>query len=108
MGWYEKIKAAHLAVTESVSHFGRMKSDRYFVWQEDGRNDLAGDGVHAEKAVTGSTDLFTKLEKDPWVDEIEASFEAHGIAWSRGGTSYEKDTGFIHYDWDWEVLDGKA
>ncbi len=68
MMWYEKILAAHLDVTDQVSHIERMHSDRYFVWQEDGENVLAADDSHAERAVTGTTDLFTKQEFDPWVD----------------------------------------
>ena len=35
MTWFECIIAAHTAVTDSVSHGGRMKSKRYFVWQEE-------------------------------------------------------------------------
>ena len=62
MSWQEHIIAAHLAVTDAVRHGRTMKSDRYFVWQEDGTNDLTADDTHAEKAVTGTTDLFTKQE----------------------------------------------
>ena len=53
MTWYETIIAAHTAVTDSVSHNERMKSDRYFVWGENGADDLEASNVHAEKAVTG-------------------------------------------------------
>ena len=60
MSWQEHIIAAHLAVTDAVRHGRTMKSDRYFVWQEDGANDLTADDTHTEKAVTGTTDLFTK------------------------------------------------
>ena len=38
--WYERVIAAHRAVTDAVSHAVRLKSDRYFVWQEDGSHDL--------------------------------------------------------------------
>lgn len=106
MRWYKKIIAAHTAVTDAVSHFERMQSDRYFVWQEDGGNDLSADGVHAERAVTGFTDLFTTVEFDPWADEIEESFDDYGIAWTLRDVQHEEDTGLIHYTWDWEVTDG--
>ena len=43
MAWYETIIAAHTAVTQAVSHGQRLKSSRYFVWQEDGANDLEAD-----------------------------------------------------------------
>lgn len=102
--WAQRIIAAHLAVTDAVSHGGRIQSDRYFVWQEDGANDFEAGGIHAEKAVTGSTDLFTKQEFDPWRDELEAAFDAAEIAWRLNSCQFEEETGFWHYEWDWEVF----
>lgn len=103
MTWQEQIVAAHLTVTEAVSHSLRLKSERYFVWQEDGANDLEADGVHAEKSVSGTTDLFTKQEFDPWKEQFEAALDAAGIAWYLNSIQYEEDTGFTHYEWVWEV-----
>ena len=102
--WAQQIITAHLAVTDAVSHGGRIQSDRYFVWQEDGANDFEAGGLHAEKAVTGSTDLFTKQEFDPWRDELEAAFDAAEIVWSLNSCQLEEETGFWHYEWDWEVF----
>ena len=104
MAWSDTIKAAHLAVTDAVSHARRLKSERYFVWQEDGANDLAADGGHAERAVQGTTDLFTKRECDPWADELGEALTAHGVAWYLSSVQHEEDTGFFHYEWVWEVL----
>lgn len=105
MKWYEKIIAAHTAVTNAVSHGGRLKSDRYFVWQEDGSNDFLADGIHAEKAVSGSTDLFTKQEFDPWREEFEAALDnAEGIWWELKSIQFEADTKFWHYEWTWTVM----
>lgn len=103
MSWQEIIIAAHTAVTEHVSHLKRMESRRYFVWQEDGANDLAADNVHGERAVTGSTDLFTRVDFDPWAGALERSFDAYGIAWNLRDIQYEEETGITHYTWDWEV-----
>lgn len=103
MSWYETIIAAHLAVTKAVSHGHRLKSTRYFVWQEDGANDMGGNNGHAEGAVTGTTDLFTKTEFDPWGDALGASLTNYGISWSLEDVVYEEDTGFWHWTWDWEV-----
>lgn len=103
MTWYETIIAAHTAVTDAVSHTLRLKSDRYFVWQEDGSNDLSADNGHAEGAVTGTTDLYTKVEFDPWADALGESLTAYGIAWELSSIQYEEDTGFYHYEWAWEV-----
>lgn len=107
MRWYEKIVKAHTAVTEEVSHGERVKSQRYFVWQEDGADDFEADGIHAEKAMTGTTDLFTKQEFDPWRDDLEAALDADpDITWSLISVQYELETGYWHYEWEWTVTDG--
>lgn len=103
--WAEHIIAAHLAVTDTVRHGEMMQSDRYFVWQEDGRNDLEADDRHVEKVVTGTTDLFTKREFDPWKEEFEEALDASPyIAWRLNSVQFEPDTGFTHYEWRWEVV----
>lgn len=105
MAWHDTIKAAHLAVTSAVSHARRLQSERYFVWQEDGGNDLSANDAHEERAVQGTTDLFTTREHDPWAEELGEALSSHGIAWYLSGVQYEEDTGFFHYEWVWEVTD---
>lgn len=105
MRWYETIIAAHTAVSDAVSHARYMNGDRYFVWQEDGSNDYTADDVHAGRAVTGTTDLYTRVEFDPWVDELGNSFDTYGIFWNINSIQYEEDTGFYHIEWRWEVID---
>lgn len=107
MTWYETIIAAHLQVTDQVSHGRRLNSDRYFVWQEDGADDLEADDIHAEKAMTGITDLFTKVEFDPWANALGHAFDASGrILWRLSSVDYEEDTGFWHWQWRWRCLGG--
>ena len=106
MRWYEKIIGALGTVTNAVSHGYRMKSERYFVWQEDGENDLLAGNRHAEHAVTGTVDLFSKVEFDPWCDELRAALDAAGIAWHLNSVQFEEDTGFWHWEWVFEVTDG--
>ena len=103
--WAEKIIAAHLAVApaSAVSHSEKLTSERYFIWEEDGANDLGADNGHAERAVTGATDLYSKIEFDPWAEAIGESFEAHGVAWKLVSSGYEEDTEFYHWSYDWEV-----
>lgn len=107
MRWFEKIIAVHTAVTDAVRHAEHLHSDRYFVWQEDGADDFEADGIHAEKAVTGTTDLYTKKEFDPWREELEAALDAaEGIRWSLNSVQYEEQTGYWHFEWEWTVQDG--
>lgn len=99
----ERLIAAHTAVTDAVSHGTKLTSSRYFVWQEDGSNDLIADGRHAEKAMTGTTDLFTRMEFDPWKEQFEESLDDSGICWYLNSVQYEEETGYWHYEWVWEV-----
>lgn len=107
MRWHSKIMAAHLTVTDAVSHYSRMKSERYFVWAEEDRADLIAESVHTERTVSGTTDFFTKTEFDPWAEAIEQAFDLYHIAWRKLSTQHETDTGFIHHEWEWSVIDGK-
>lgn len=52
----------------------------------------------------GSTDLYTKIEFDPWVEELGIAFDKAEISYSYTFIEYEEDTGFYHHSWDWEVL----
>lgn len=106
MTWYEKIIAVHTAVTDAVSHGQRLNSDRYFVWQEEGAADLEANSRHIERAMTGTTDLFSKQEFDPWREAFEAALDNAGIAWSLNSVQFEEDTGFWHWEWLWGVRYG--
>lgn len=104
-GWAQTVITAHTSVAGSaVSHAGRMKSSRYFVWQEDEGNELRADNGCGERAVCGYTDLFTKREFDPWAYAIGDAFDSAGISWHKTGTTYEPDTKFFHHTWEWEVV----
>lgn len=106
MRWYDKIIAAHRDVTDAVSHGARMKSERYFIWQEDGVLGLAGDNRFVDGTFSGSTDLYTKQELDPWAEALGEALSSRGIAWNLRDVQYEPETGFWHHTWDWEVTDG--
>lgn len=112
--WAQTIIAAHLAAASAVSergggavdvsHAERLSSRRYFVWQEDGSNDLNADNGHDEQAVNGYTDLFTEVEFDPAVQELGRCFDAAGISWEYTGASWETNTRLFHHSFEWEVL----
>lgn len=106
MSWYETVIAAHTAVTDDVSHGRRLNSDRYFVWQEERGDDLEANGRHIEKAMSGTTDLFSKIEFDPWREKFETSLNASGMAWYLNSVQFEPDTGFWHWEWVWSVRYG--
>lgn len=102
--WAEKIISIHTDVTDAVSHVARLKSDRYFVWWESDRDDFIADGKHKEKKIIGYTDLYTKIEFDPWCDAFETSIDnAEGVAWKYDSTDYDEDTKMWRYSWKWEL-----
>ena len=106
--WAETVIEMHTAVTNSVSHAARIKSDRYFCWMEDDVGDLVVGNKHLERYHYGITDLFTKKEFDPWVDDFEEELNSiDGVVWSFEGTDYEEDTGFFHHQWRWGVPNGE-
>lgn len=103
--WADTIIGCHTVVTDQVSHMTRMKTRRYFVWQEDGADDMLADNRHIARAVTGTTDLFTPQEFDPWAAAFEAALDAaEGVSWYLNSIQYEEDTGIYHYEWVWSVM----
>lgn len=102
--WHDTIIACHLAVTDQVSHYERMKSDRYFVWQEEDANGYRVNNRRGDYAMAGSTDLFTKQEFDPWCEQFEAALDSMGVSWYKASVQHEDETQIIHHEWRWEVL----
>lgn len=101
MSWQDDVIRVHTNVSDKVSHIERMKSDRYFVWEEDDRVDLIADNKHIEKAIVIVTDLFTKHEFDSWVDLFSDSLDAEGYSWGYEFVERETDTGIFHHQWTW-------
>ena len=106
MSWFETVIAVHTAVTDAVSHGKCLNSERYFVWQEERGDDFEADGRHAERAMSGTTDLFSKQEFDPWKDAFEAQLNASPLIWYLNSVQFEEDTGFWHWEWVWSVRYG--
>lgn len=112
--WAQIVIATHLSAASAasstgtepvaVSHAARIQSRRYFVWQEEGGNDLAAENGHDELAVTGYTDLFTEVEFDEAVPALGRAFDDAEISWEYSGASFEPDTGLFHHSWEWEVV----
>ena len=76
----------------------------YGVYAEDGANDFNADGEHAEKAVQGTVDYFTRDDSGTPQTTIEAALEGLNVPWYLNTIQYEDDTGYIHYEWVFEVI----
>lgn len=76
----------------------------YGVFAEDGANDLNADGEHAEKALQGTVDYFTRDDSGTPKATVEAVLEGLNVPWYLNSIQYEDDTGYIHYEWVFEVI----
>lgn len=81
------------------------QTDNYIVWAEEGEGDAVhADGQRVECAILGTIDYFTKTENDPIVKEIEAALNSDdGLAWELNSVQWERETGYIHYEWAFEI-----
>ena len=101
----DKVKEALLEVTEEVSHYeASQKGCHYIVYAEDGE----GAGVHGDnqkllQSIEGTIDLYTKKDRDPWVEGIQRSLKRKRIAFRLSEVSYEQETGYLHYQWIFET-----
>ena len=81
------------------------KKDKYIVWQENTQGNTGyGDGKPTTKTIDGTIDYFTLTEYDSNKELIEQALIDLGIAWRLNSIQYEDDTGYIHYEWTWEMI----
>ena len=72
------------------------------VYAEDGANDLEAGDIHAEKAIQGTIDYYTRDDSGAPQTTIETALNNGQIAWYLNSIQFEDDTGFIHYEWVFE------
>lgn len=101
------LKSALLTVTSQVFHGFPPQNvmGSYIVWAEDGEVEAVWSSNKRRLAVkTGTVDFFTKAENDPDMQKIEAALDSIRIGWRLNSIQYEPDTGYIHYEWRWEMI----
>lgn len=95
-----------LTVTEDTFHYeAHKKPDKYIVWAEDSE----ADAVHADnhktnQVIQGTIDYFTKTEFDSNFELIQDKLNSADIAWRLNSIQREEGTGYIHYEWVWEMI----
>ena len=105
----ETLRAALEATGYSFAHFGWAKEAMerkrdHGVYAEDGANDFEAGNHHTERAVQGTVDYFTRDDSGAPQAIIEAALDSCGCAWYLNSVQFEQDTGFIHYEWVFEVV----
>lgn len=101
----ESVKEALMDVSNRVYHYEAFEvADDYFVWSEDIEgNSLQGDNKKIYKVVQGTIDYFTKTENSSKIGEVEESLNSREISYRLNSVQYEDETGYIHYEWVFEV-----
>lgn len=101
-----KVRDAMLRVTENVGHYEAMqKDDQYIVWAEDFEtNSLHVDNEKKEQVIQGTIDYFTKEDGDKNVDKIQHELKTAKITYKLNSVQNEEETGYIHYEWIWEIV----
>lgn len=99
------VRNALLTVTQNVGHYkAYKKADKYIVWAEDGADEaLHADNTLTAQAISGTVDYFTKEENDSNVRAISNALTSAGIPHRMNSIQFEDLTGYIHYEWKWEI-----
>lgn len=95
-----------LAVTPDTFHYeAHKKPDKYIVWAEEGEGSSGhADGHKTLQVIQGTIDYFTKTEFDPNFELIQKKLNTADIAWKLNSIQHEEKTGYIHYEWVFEVV----
>lgn len=97
------------ALTEtgySFAHFGWSKAPDgdYGVYAEDDQLALYADNKPVEKVLQGTIDYFTRDDSGKPMSVIEGKLEKYNVPYRMESIQFEPDTGYIHYEWVFEVL----
>ncbi len=99
------LKNILLELTPYSFHYkANAKPDRYIVWAEDSE----GSSVYIDnrkqlQSIQGTIDYFTRTDNDPMVAALQNKLSVNEIPWKLSSVQYEEETGYIHYEWVWEV-----
>lgn len=103
----EQLKAALKETGLPFAHFGWSEAPAgdYGIYAEDGANDFESDGQHSELALTGTVDYFTRDDSGaPKATVEDALRSVWNCVWYMNSVQFEQDTGYIHYEWVFEVV----
>ena len=102
----EQLKAAldSTSLSFAFAAWSKAPSGDYGVYTPDGAHDLEADDTHAEQAITGTVDYFTRSDGGTAKALIETALDTvEGLAWALNSVQYENDTGYLHLEWAFEA-----
>lgn len=89
--------------------WSKAPSGDYGVYFCDGQDQFAADELSAaEIAERGYVDYFTRDASTAPKTAIEAALKTVGCKWWLNSIQFEKETGYIHYEWIWINDNGKV
>lgn len=102
------VKNALLTVSKNVGHYQALKATApYIVWAEDGQSDTVwANNRMLGQVIQGTIDLYTKKENDPLFQAVQKALNAAEISFRLNSVQHEDDTGYIHFEWVFEVDNG--
>lgn len=102
----ERVKQALVSLPVDVFHYHAFKKkDRYIVWAENAEGgSVEADNGKQEYSVSGYIDFFTRRENDPVVNMVAEALKSAEISFSLNSVQYEEETGYIHFEWLFEVI----
>lgn len=102
----DSLKAALVGLTDQVYRYTAPPNSAppYIVWAEDSENPFFADEQHAETAIQGTIDLYTRDEDDPLRLSIPSALNNLTCAWYLNSVQYEEETDLIHVEWVFEVM----
>jgi hypothetical protein len=90
-----------LTIMDEVYHFeATEQTDKYIVWAEEGQsNSDHADNQIINQEIEGTIDYFTKDEFDSNVSLIQEKLDSADLTWELNSIQREEETGYIHYEW---------
>lgn len=102
----DNLKAALTATGMKFAHYAWSSAPDgdYGVYAEDGASSVRANGQTVNQSVIGTIDYFTRDASDMPKNTIQDALNTLDIAWYLNSIQYENDTGYIHYEWVFEVV----
>lgn len=76
----------------------------YGVYSEEGASQLRANNQTVNQSLRGTVDYFTRDDSGMPRSIIENALNGLQMAWYLNSIQYEEDTGYIHYEWVFEVV----
>lgn len=74
------------------------------VYAEDDELALYANNQHAERVLQGTVDYYTRDDSGTPKTTIEAALDLYAVPYRMESIQFEDDTGYIHYEWVFEVV----